>query len=116
MQIDLHSLKDDYYDWFTESENKLPIVKENIVKLTTAGIKVRTCAIITPGNVGELYKIGKWSYDHGAIFYAPSVVINIGRAKQNKLNLVEYTDLLTFERLRNQLAVDFPNFVQNQEM
>lgn len=67
IQIDLHSLNEQYYDWFTGSKDNLCKVKNNIDLLIGKGVRVRVCAIFTPGNVHELKEIGEWAFKHGAI-------------------------------------------------
>ncbi|CAG7838724.1 Antilisterial bacteriocin subtilosin biosynthesis protein AlbA [Clostridium haemolyticum] len=86
VQIDLHSLDNNYYDWFTGSKGNLDYVKKNIDILVSKGVQVRTCSIITPKNYHEVEDIGEWSYKHGAKFYATSPVVEIGRAVSKSLN------------------------------
>ena len=114
VQIDLHSLNEAYYEWFT-GYNKLAEVKNNIQKLTKSGVKVRVCAIFTPGNVHELFDIAKWAYDNGAIYFAPSISINLGRAENELLSFTKDQDLLLFDKLRKQVCETYPSFIQNTE-
>lgn len=114
VQIDLHSLNEEYYTWFT-GYNKLNEVKKNIIKLTQSGVNTRVCAIFTPGNVHELFEIAKWAHDNGAIYYAPSVAIGLGRAKNELLSFTKDEELLLFDKLRKQVNEAYPNFMQSAE-
>lgn len=114
VQIDLHSLNEEYYAWFT-GFNKLNDVKKNIISLTKSGVNVRVCAIFTHGNVHELFEIAKWAHDNGAIYYAPSVVIDLGRANNELLSFTEDADILMFDKLRKQVIETYPNFMQSTE-
>ena len=77
-------------------------------------IKVRVCAIFTLGNVHELFDIAKWAYDNGAIYFAPSISINLGRAENELLSFTKDQDLL-FDKLRKQVCETYPSFIQNTE-
>ena len=113
VQIDLHSLNETYYDWFTTSKGNLEKVKKNIEYLILNGIKVRICSIFTPGNIDEVYQIGKWAHEHGALEYAPSVVVNIGRSENNKGLLFEDIDqLYKFKELQKSISIEYPGFIQ----
>jgi radical SAM protein with 4Fe4S-binding SPASM domain len=114
VQIDLHSLNEVYYDWFTVSEGNLEVVKKNIDLLISSGIKVRICSIFTPGNINEVYRIGEWAYKHGAVAYAPSVVVNIGRAEDsNGLLFQNIEQLYEFKKMQKVLSTKYPGFVQD---
>ncbi|HGM3509307.1 TPA: radical SAM/SPASM domain-containing protein [Clostridioides difficile] len=117
VQIDLHSLDENYFDWFTGSKNTLSKVKNNIIKLIDKGIKVRVCSIITPKNYHELLDIAEWSYNHGAILFAPSPVVELGRATDNDINrdllFTNPDDFLKFNDLYKQLLEIYPGFVRN---
>lgn len=114
VQIDLHSLNETYYNWFTGTENNLEKVKTHIDQLIDNGIRVRVCTIITPGNVYELEKIGEWAYSHGAIQFAPSVVTALGRADNYDPELF-FQDLATvneYQKQHNQILNHHPGFIQ----
>ncbi len=118
VQIDLHSLDETYYNWFTCSKNALQKVKNNIVALTERGVQVRVCSMITPKNYHEVFNIAKWSYEHGAILYAPSLVIELGRAinDKDKAGLI-FTNIKQLEEFNFQYdAVEkkYPNFIRGK--
>lgn len=89
VQIDLHSLNDEYYDWFTQSKDALAKVKSNIDRLINKGVQVRVCSIFTPKNFHELLSITEWAHKHGAKLYAPSVAVELGRAKNENIDRVQ---------------------------
>lgn len=66
VQVDLHSLNTEYFDWFTGTKGMLPKVMHNIDVLIAAGVQVRVCSIITPLNFQEFVDIASWSHQHGA--------------------------------------------------
>lgn len=116
VQVDLHSLSDEYYDWFTNSSNHLGTVKKNIDLLINKGVQVRICSIFTPKNVHEMVDIGRWAHEHGAISYAPSVAVGIGRASKNINTIItDPKDLLMFTEQMDSLNTSFPGFIQDIE-
>ena len=116
LQIDLHSLNEDYYDWFTNSRGNLSKVKSNIVNLINSGVRVRVCSIITPGNVDEFYKIGEWAIKHNAIEFAPSAVLALGRANneedQKELFLHDNSTLKKFIEEQKRFSDKYPGFIK----
>jgi len=115
VQIDLHSLNEKYYDWFTGSKNNIQKVKNNIDLLISNGVRVRVCTIFTPGNVHELAEIGEWAYNHGAIKYAPSVVVALGRAKVGDTDLFfqDEETLMEFKKQQEFVLERHPKFIQD---
>lgn len=114
VQIDLHSLNETYYNWFTGTKNNLEKVKNQIIFLTKNGVRVRVCAIITPGNVYELSEIGEWAYKHGALQFAPSVVTALGRA-ENYDPALFFQDEKTvneYQKQHNLILHRHPGFIQ----
>jgi len=100
VQIDLHSLNGDYFDWFTNSKNNLPKVQANIINLINQGVKVRIACIVTPGNLHEIKDIAKWSYNNGARFFASSPVVALGRARDIQINRdLMFTETSQMEQL-----------------
>lgn len=57
----------------------------------------------------------KWAYDNGAIYFAPSISINLGRAENELLSFTKDQDLLLFDKLRKQVCETYPSFIQNTE-
>ena len=48
VQVDLHSLNTEYFDWFTGTKGTLPKVMHNIDVLIAAGVQVRVCTFEFP--------------------------------------------------------------------
>lgn len=117
VQIDLHSLSEKYFDWFTNSKNNLQKVKDNIDFLINKGVRVRVCAIITPKNLHEVEAIGEWAYKHGAIGFAASVVTALGRAQITDHDLFFYdpNQLKEFQKQNNRISSKYPGFIQDIE-
>jgi len=118
VQVDLHSLNVEYFNWFTGTEGKLEIIKNNIRSLIENGIRVRIAAIFTPKNVNELFEIGKWAHDNGAILYAPSIVTCVGRAANNQSNNLLLNDeesLIKFYTLKQEVKSKYPKLILDSE-
>ena len=104
VQIDLHSLDDDYLYWFTNRKNTLDIIKDKINTLNNGGVLLRIVTVVTQKNLCEIENIADYVYNLGVKFYAVSPVINIGRAiKSNENNKCNDDGLLlrTEEEVRN---------------
>lgn len=118
VQIDLHSLNNKYYDWFTDSNGNLDYVKKNINALISKGVQVRTCSIITPKNYHEVQDIAEWSYQHGAKFYATSPVVEIGRATSkplyNNLMFTNPEELEEYLKLYDRISELHPGFIRGK--
>ncbi|MBX4265670.1 radical SAM protein [Clostridium estertheticum] len=104
VQIDVHSLDNEYFDWFTGSKGNLDHVKKNIDTLVSKGVQLKLASIITPKNYHEILDIAEWSYQHGAKVFATSPVIDIGRAKSKLVNKdLIFTTMDEFEKYANLL-------------
>lgn len=116
VQIDLHSLNEDYYDWFTNSKNNLDKVKNNIDILTSKDVQVRVCSIVTPLNYKEIIDIADWAYAHKAKLYATSPVVQIGRANdkkyESKLLFNEMDELEEYLYLHEKIIKKYPGFIR----
>lgn len=123
VQIDLHSLDDEYLKWFTKEAGTKDIIINKIIKLHSAGVKIRVATIVTKKNIQELEKIADYVYCLGIKQYAVSQVINIGRAFQNEetyQDLLLDTDELViefFEKVRviNKKYKDFINLIEGEK-
>lgn len=73
------------------------------------GVQVRICSIFTAKNVHEMVDIGNWAHEHGAISYAPSVAVGLGRASKNTDTIItDPKDLSVFtEQKPRLLSVTF---------
>ena len=118
VQIDLHSLDNKYYDWFTGSKGNLMRVQKNIDILASKGVQVRACSIITPKNYLEVVDIAEWAYKHGAVLYATSPVIEIGRATHKSVNtdlvFTNPEELEEYIRLCEKISERHPGFIRGK--
>lgn len=116
IQIDLHSLNEEYFDWFTGSQGNLNKVKQNIDLLVSKGVNVRACSILTPKNYHELIDIADWAYTHNVKLYAASLVTEIGRATDKNTNsellFTDINDLEAFTKLYDEMLRKYPNFTR----
>lgn len=116
IQIDLHSLNEDYFDWFTDSRGNLNKVKQNIKLLVSKGINVRACSIFTPKNYHEIIDIADWSYTNNVKLYAASLVTEVGRATNKKTNsellFTDIHDLEAFSKLYDEMLEKYPKFTR----
>ena len=114
IQIDMHSLNEEYLEWFTGKAGIIDRIKNNIMLAIETGAPIRIVSIITKRNLEELELLAEWASQIGASSYAISPVIELGRA-------VEYDqDLLLTqnesEQLMERLAVlanKYPDMMKN---
>lgn len=112
VQVDLHSLDEEYYNWFTKSKGNLSIVKENIKKLVKNQIPIRVVSIITPKNYKELEDIADWCYQKDVNFFATSVVTELGRAKEDNGLIFKDPDTLNeYLQKYSMLNEKYPGFI-----
>ncbi len=113
VQIDLHSLNDEYLYWFTGTKNSLNLIQRNIKTLVKLGVKMRIATTVTKKNLYEIEEIANWLYEEGVRRYAPAPVVDIGRAKFSDDNLLlddsEYEYF--FECITN-INRRYENFIQ----
>lgn len=96
IQIDLHSLDDNYLTWFTKVPNTLEIIKENIEKLAKNDVKLRVATIITRRNIDELEDIAEWVNSLGIGSFGVSPVVQLGRAVDSDKDLfLDDIDIVT---------------------
>ena len=85
VQIDLHSIRDDYMSWFTGVDGVASKVMENIKLLNIEGVKLKIVSIITHKNMSQIEEIGNWVYEQGINNLSFSFVIQMGRAMDKEL-------------------------------
>ncbi|WP_086312343.1 hypothetical protein A5821_000093 [Enterococcus sp. 7F3_DIV0205] len=113
IQIDLHSLDDDYVTWFTKRPNTTEKIKENIIKVKTAGIVLRVATIITRNNYSELPKIGEWLYEYEIRNWGISPVISLGRAQfKNDELILTLNDQVKLEEILEKLYRKYKNDIR----
>lgn len=118
IQIDLHSLKDEYLTWFTKIPNTLDIIKRNINKLNKNGVILRIATIATKRNMDEIEQIADYVHELGIEHYSVGQVINLGRAIENSKNpddnelFYDTTEgLLSFFTIIKKIDTKYPNFL-----
>lgn len=114
VQVDLHSLCEDYFSWFTKTPNILEKVKRNIIMFTKKGILLRVATILTPKNIDEIVDIADWVHNLGVARYAVSPVVSLGRAnlqdRNNQLYL-DTNDALKAEEQLQKIVSKYDNFL-----
>ncbi len=111
VQVDLHSMNDEYLTWFTKVPNTLERVKNNIIKLAENNVFMRVATIITPKNLYELESIADWVHKLGITKYGVSTVLNVGRAKEMGDELL-ITDGMKLIEIFNKINNKYNNFIQ----
>ena len=112
VQVDLHSLKEEYFAWFTKTPNALEKVKHNIITLANKGILMRIATILTPKNIDELVDIADWVHDLGIARYAISPVVSLGRANEgNKELYLDESEAKRAEEQLQKIVAKYDNFL-----
>lgn len=112
VQIDLHSLKEEYFAWFTKVSNVLEKVKNNIISLAEKKVMLRIATILTPKNIDEITDIADWVHELGIIRYAVSPVVSLGRADEtNKELFLTQNDALKAEQKLQSIVNKYDKFL-----
>ena len=114
VQVDLHSLREDYFSWFTKTPNILEKVKRNIITLAEKRILLRVATILTPKNIDEIDEIADWVHNLGVARYAVSPVVSLGRANDQDRNsqlYLEANDAIKAEKQLQKIVSKYDNFL-----
>lgn len=112
VQVDLHSLNEEYFSWFTKAANVLEKVKSNIVMLAERGILMRVATILTPKNIDEIVDIADWVHALGIAKYAISPVVSLGRADNGNRELyLDANNALKAEKQLKEIVKKYDNFL-----
>ena len=114
VQVDLHSLREDYFSWFTKTPNILDKVKRNIITLAEKEIMLRVATILTPKNIDEIEEIADWVHTLGIARYAVSPVVSLGRANDQDRNnqlYLDTSDALKAEKQLQKIVSKYDNFL-----
>ncbi|HJC49360.1 MAG TPA: PqqD family peptide modification chaperone [Candidatus Anaerostipes avistercoris] len=114
VQVDLHSLREDYFSWFTKTPNILEKVKRNIITLAEKRILLRVATILTPKNIDEIDEIADWVHNLGVARYAVSPVVSLGRANDQDRNSQLYldaNDAIKAEKQLQKIVSKYDNFL-----
>jgi MoaA/NifB/PqqE/SkfB family radical SAM enzyme len=115
VQIDLHSLQENYFDWFTGTRGNLSRILNSIDRLVNAGVNVTATSVITPGNLNEIEDLAEYAYSHNMTSYGPTIVINIGRAlcaESEKLLLSTSDQVQEYEKKMQLISMKYPGFLR----
>lgn len=112
MQIDLHSLNDEYLTWFTKVPNTLEPVKSNIERLSKANVRMRVATILTKRNINELESIADWVHNLGIKRFGVSPVVSLGRATNHDSNLyINEKDVIEANEILKKINDKYENFL-----
>ncbi|WP_255350155.1 radical SAM/SPASM domain-containing protein [Marinitoga sp. 1155] len=112
IQIDLHSLNDEYLKWFTKTSNSLNKIKNNIYILAKNKVNMRVATIVTPKNLDEIEEIADWVYNLGIKSFGISPVIELGRAKNMNKNLyLNDNEYIQLDILLDKINKKYPKFL-----
>lgn len=111
IQIDLHSLDEDYTTWFTGVPNIITAVKKNIEILAKSNVRMRVITIVTKCNFHEVEKIADYIHSLGTFKYAVSLVIPMGRAMDDKNLFLDESELVIFEKKMNTINKKYDGFL-----
>ncbi|KLO24416.1 radical SAM protein [Marinitoga sp. 1197] len=112
IQIDLHSLNDEYLKWFTKTSNSLNEIKNNIYILAKNKVNMRVATIVTPKNLDEIEEIADWVYNLGIKSFGISPVIELGRAKNMNKNLyLNDNEYIQLDILLDKINKKYPKFL-----
>lgn len=116
VQIDLHSLNDNYLKYFTGSSHTVDIIKNNIEYMAKNKVLTRIATIITKRNLDEIDEIIEWAYNTGVSQIALSPVVNIGRAlnQDRDLLLDDIPSMSKFNRKIEEYNHKYPGFLALQ--
>ena len=110
LQIDLHSLNEEYLEWFTNQNGYIDKVLSNIQFLNNNGVKMRIATMITKRNVEEIPQIVAKINELGISSFIPSIVTNIGRAEDNEdLLLDNESDIKRYVEIINEMNEKYPS-------
>lgn len=112
VQIDLHSMNDEYLTWFTKVSNTLETVENNIIRLAKNNVRMRIATIITPKNLNEVEKIADWVHNLGIKHYGVSMVVPLGRAVGFDSDLIlNQQETIHLEEILERINKKYENFL-----
>lgn len=111
VQIDLHSLRDEYLAWFTGAKNTVEKIKALIKKLVDNDVVLRVASTITKKNIDELEEIADWLHDNGVKRFAAGPVIKMGRAENNDVLLDDIESINKFNAAVKNINARYDKFI-----
>lgn len=112
VQIDMHSLNDDYLTWFTKVSNTLNVIRNKIIRLAENKVKIRVATIVTHKNINEISDIADWVHSLGIGHYGVSPVVSLGRASNSNKDLyLNKNDTKNFEEILEKINFKYKGFL-----
>jgi len=113
VQIDFHSMSDDYLTWFTKVSNTLGKIKDNIMRLAKKEVRMRIAATITRKNMNEIEEIADWVYNLGIHSIGFTLAMNMGRAEKsdNDIFITDPKEMKKIEEAIRKVSLKKENFI-----
>ena len=111
VQIDLHSLNDEYLAWFTGANNTVERIKSRINKFVQSGVEMRIATIFTRRNLDEFNDIAKWVAGNG-VKWGIGLVERLGRAIISDKDLyLAVEDIYKFQSMIEEANKLYPGMI-----
>lgn len=111
IQIDLHSLNDDYLLWFTKCKNSLEIIKGRIEYFLSKNVKMRIATIFTSRNINEFLDIAEWLGKRN-LKWGIGLVEKLGRAIESDKSLyLDYQQIVYFQNMIERANSIYPGMI-----
>lgn len=111
VQIDLHSLDDEYLAWFTGCKDTIEIIKNRISYFTEKGVNMRVATIFTSKNINEFKNIAVW-VSSKKVHWGIGLVEKLGRANTSDEALyLDYNQLIQFQQLVSEAIEMYPGMI-----
>ena len=111
VQIDLHSLNDEYLAWFTGANNTVERIKSRINKFVQSGVEMRIATIFTRRNLDEFNDIAKWVAGNG-VMWGIGLVERLGRAIISDKDLyLAVEDIYKFQSMIEEANKLYPGMI-----
>ncbi|MDE6208674.1 MAG: PqqD family peptide modification chaperone [Lachnospiraceae bacterium] len=111
IQIDLHSLNDDYLFWFTKCKNSIEIIKGRIEYFLSKNVKMRIATIFTSRNLNEFMDIAEWLGKRN-LKWGIGLVEKLGRAIESDKSLyLDYQQIVSFQKMIEKANFLYPGMI-----
>ena len=111
VQIDLHSLNDNYLSWFTGVKDTIVPICNNIVLLSENGVTMRVAVMVTQHNINELEHIADWIYHLNNATLGVGIVSKMGRAKENDELVLNDDNIMLLNDIIIRIQEKYKNFL-----
>ncbi|MEC1261482.1 radical SAM protein [Bacillus swezeyi] len=111
VQIDMHSLDNNYLTWFFKVPKTLAKIQNNIMKLAENNVRLRIATIVTHLNVHEVEDIAEWVHSLGIESFGVSPVVPMGRAHGCSDLYLNEKDLKTYGEALLKINNKYPKFL-----